>query len=317
MKCRRSSLGFTLVELLVVIAIIAMLVTLLLPAVQAARAAARRTQCKNNLKQLGLAIHNMESTFGVLPPLCAQDQFSLVRVDGPYQGVIGFTVFNYMLPYIEEQALYDRCVEETNEHNGFTRSIAPAPHTTPNSVPVSAYLCPSEPNPNGPKGEGRGLVDGIGGPTNWAIGNYAANYYVFGSPLRRDVEGSTKFSQISDGLSKTVFFGEKYANCTNTGRMSAGLYTVLWSDATSFWRPTFCTNNLQRSPTEEGYPPCSKFQVAPHFMNNCDASKAQSPHPGGMQCCIGDGSVRFVDGDIDATAWASACDPRDATPYEW
>lgn len=311
-KVRVSRRAFTLVELLVVIAIIAMLVTLLIPAVQSARAAARRTQCKNNLKQLGLAIQNMESTFGVLPPLCAQDQVSEVTVDGPYSGVVGFTVFNYMLPYIEEQALYDLCVKE-REHGGFTRALPGAP----NATPVAAYLCPSEPNPRGPKGEGRGLIDGIGGPTNWAVGNYGANYYVFGNPRRADVEGSTKFSQISDGLSKTVFFGERYANCINTGRTSGGLYTTLWSDATSFWRPTFCTNTLSRTPPGEGYQPCTKFQVTPHYLNNCDASKAQSPHPGGMHCGIGDGSVRFVDGDIEAANWAAACDPRDGIPYEW
>lgn len=307
MRTRRISFGrragFTLVELLVVIAIIAMLVTLLLPAVQSARAAARRTHCSNNIKQLALAIHNMETTFGVLPPFSAQNQNAEVTVDGPYKGVVGFTVFNWMLPYIEEQSLYDQCVKE----RGFTRSEP----GSPNHEAVTGYLCPSEPNRTGPKGEGRGLVDGIGGPTNWGVSNYAANYLVFGNPRKMDVEGSTKFSQIPDGLSKTVIFGERYANCTNVGHLRTGVYTSLWSDATSFWRPVFCINNLSRSPTTEGYPPCGKFQVAPNFKDSCDASRAQSPHAAGMHCGNADGSVKLFSGDIEADAWARLCDPRD------
>lgn len=306
--------AFTLVELLVVIAIIAMLVTLLLPAVQAARSAARRTQCQNNMKQLGLAIHNLESVHGVLPPLCAKDQNSLLRIDGPFSDVYGFTVFNFMLPYIEEQALYDFTVQETNRTKGFNVSSLHAPQ----AQVVQAYRCPSEPNPSGPKGEGRGLVDGIGGPTGWATGNYAANYLVFGNPRSRSVEGTTKFKQIEDGLSKTVLFGERYANCNNSGGMTGGLYTSLWSDATSFWRPAMCLNNLSRSPLVEGFEPCAKFQVAPNFMNNCDASRAQSPHAGGMMCAYGDGSVSFVAGDIERDSWARACDPQDqGQPFEW
>lgn len=295
--------AFTLVELLVVIAIIAMLVTLLVPAVQSARAAARRTHCVNNLKQLGLAIHNMESTYGVLPPFSAQNQNTEVTVDGPYKGVVGFTVFNWMLPFIEEQALYDACVQE----RGFLRAEPGAP----NAEAVTAYLCPSEPNRAGPKGEGRGLIDGIGGPTNWGISNYAANYLVFGNPRKKDVEGSTKFSQIPDGLSKTVMFGERYGNCTNAGTLRSGIYTSLWSDATSFWRPVFCINNLSRTPVEAGFPACGKFQVAPNFMDNCDASRAQSPHQAGMHCGFGDGSVKLFNGDIEAETWAQVCDPRD------
>ena len=117
--------GFTLVELLVVIAIIAMLVTLLLPAVQAAREAARRTQCINNLKQTGLACQNYASAQGdILPP------------GNPGNLLQG--LFSYMLPYLEEQALYDTLLLEETVHHDPNEANNPARYT-----PIGAYACPS------------------------------------------------------------------------------------------------------------------------------------------------------------------------------
>ena len=219
-----------------------------------------------------------------------------------------------MLPYIEEQSVFDLCVETTERDGGFT---AAGPAYAQYKV-ISTYLCPSEPNPIGPQGYGRGLYDGIGGPTGWGVSNYAGNYLVFGDPDEATTEGTRKFRAIKDGLSNTIFFAERYANCTNTGSTSS-VYTSLWSDSTNFWRPIFCVNELSRYPTEEGYPACGKFQVAPDWLTECDPSRAQSPHTAGMNVCLGDGSVRFVSGGIADSTWALLCDPRDeeVAPANW
>ena len=298
--------GFTLVELLIVIAIIGILIAMLLPAVNGVRSAARRMQCKNRLKQQGIAVHGLLEARGVLPPLTAANQTTPISVAGPYKGAIGFTVFNWMLPHLEEQQLYDLCVSYTEANGGFTTVGADTPH----SKAVTTYLCPSEPNPKGPRGTGRGLFDGIGGPTYWGVGNYAANYFVFGNPKAGHTEGSNTFAHFRDGTSNTIMFAERYGNCTNTGSTSS-VYTSLWSDSTNFWRPIFCVNELSRDPTAPGYTPCAKFQTTPNWLTGCDPSRAQSPHHSGMNVCLVDGSVRWIDGAIDDTVWALACDPRD------
>jgi prepilin-type N-terminal cleavage/methylation domain-containing protein len=309
--------GFTLVELLVVIAIIGVLIALLLPAVQGAREAARVMQCQNNIKQLSLGMQRLHTANEVLPPLSPPDdspnylsQGNVIDVSGPYKGYIGYTVFVWLLPYIEQKALYDSCGTYTVACNppGFfgVAELLASPHATP----VGLYLCPDEPNLKGRRGVGRGLIDGWGGPTWWGIGNYAANYFVFGNPAKGTVNGANTFANFTDGVSNTIMFAERYGNCT-TNNVTYPVYTALWCDASTYWRCTFCVNNLERKPTAAGYPPCSKFQVAPNWSYNCDASRAQTPHATAMNVGLADGSVRGVSGGIADSVWASLCDPQD------
>lgn len=298
--------GFTLVELLVVIAIIGVLVALLLPAVQSARESARRSQCSSQLKQHALSAHNFHDVQGTLPPMAAPAANLAITVPPKYRGVIGFTLFNWLLPYIEQQPMYDKSNMNvgTNVGNGALFQQV-----------IKIHLCPSE--TSSPSGKG---ATTNGGANAWAVGNYAGNYYVFGNPRGGTAaelcEGDNSFAYLIDGLSNTLMMTERYGTCGSSGDPnSASTYGNLWSDSNSVWRPVICVNTSSQVPAvlpaNGAYPACRMFQSQPHWNRACDSSRAQSPHPGGIQVAMADGSVRTITASIADTLWAAVCDPVD------
>jgi prepilin-type N-terminal cleavage/methylation domain-containing protein len=235
--------GFTLIELLVVIAIIAILIGLLLPAVQKVREAAARTQCANNIKQIGLGLMNYESTYGKLPPASqvpwtkvgsGDDNMDYTKLFGPNWAVL-------LLPYIEQQALYQQA--NVQSYPGIPTPVAQT-NVQPAGVngltwrwvvgtTVKPYLCPSDPNNQQPYVNPAVLLPtGPGAPTFWARGNYGvtAGYedydhvawgatYVTrmaGIPKQNNMVSSpvmsanygAKLLEISDGTSNTIMVAE-------------------------------------------------------------------------------------------------------------
>jgi prepilin-type N-terminal cleavage/methylation domain-containing protein/prepilin-type processing-associated H-X9-DG protein len=303
MKCRR---GFTLIELLVVIAIIAILIALLVPAVQKVREASALTQCANNLKQIALATHNANDVYKALPPVASPDGWTELTLAAlPYRGG-PYTVFTFLLPFVEQTTVYGALTQGNSPPGAYCGGQY--------MVLIPVYLCPTDSSTQS------GLSQTItGGANGFAVSNYVANYLVFGNPLANTdatcVQGVSSIpTSFPDGLSNTITFGEAYGSCSLSNSASAAnSAATLWADSTKPWRPIMCHNTPDRS-VNPGYAACFTFQVQPLEFGGCDPSRAQSTHSSGMNVGLGDGSVRFVRQDIDATTWARACDPRDGQP---
>jgi prepilin-type N-terminal cleavage/methylation domain-containing protein/prepilin-type processing-associated H-X9-DG protein len=328
----RDRPGFTLIELLVVIAIISVLIALLLPAVQAAREAARRVQCVNNLKQLGLGLHTYESIAGALPPS------NIVHFDASTQKVDwknGFSVQARILPFMEQGVAFNAI--------NFIFTHRNAENATVVGVVMKVFLCPSDVNsgqmtafPFGSAGvisygfcEGDWFVwNGINPPDNTAV---------FG-PNR-----SRRIAELTDGTSQTIVAADvkslnplylcsnglsKFMNSpygpTNIPGPALGPLSVApeyggTCGAVSSGHTAWADGNAQETGITTAWPP-NKVTLATRVSDGdvdlqsalvssggptFGAITARSYHPGGVNALIADGSVRFTKTSINPSAWRS------------
>jgi len=281
--------GFTLIELLVVIAIIAILIGLLLPAVQKVREAAARMKCTNNLKQLALAAHNYQDSNGYFPPGIAG---ALIGLDGvPAALTEDRRVWPlYLLPYIEQNALWN-VLEAQRMSGGSMTSLWYLPGN-PHLVMVSGWQCPSDPNGgkkttfNGNQGVHGNYVASAGSTTfntSTAGGTGLNGMFYTGSRLQ--------ITHITDGSSNTLLLSEILLSPDVTAHDVRGRY---WNQARS-GGVLFSTLNSPNSATADVINHCQSIATAPCTQsdNNQNVS-ARSAHTSGVNAALGDASVRFV-----------------------
>ena len=337
--------GFTLIELLVVIAIIAILIALLVPAVQKVREAAGRAQCQNNLKQIAIGLHNCNDVHNRLPPQAAT-----------FGGAYYAPLFFHILPYIEQDNVYKSAV--WLDFKGAVGQPFPSPASTVNvgvvwptwssvnkqdntwlrQSKMNVYRCP--------------IDFTLGNGLDWMPGDssYAGNFLVFGgvnnantTPSAANFETvwdgkASLAATFVDGTSNTIIIAEKLSRCDGTG-----------SPGGTWWmRGVFRGSTQSPSPsgTQDSYPgdrlsavfgggrglglnftqgPGSRFQVQPRLPlstsgggGQCDRRLASTPHTV-MQVALGDGSVRPLSASLSGTTWAAALTPalQDLLGSDW
>ncbi|PQO33432.1 prepilin-type cleavage/methylation domain-containing protein [Blastopirellula marina] len=267
MKVTKKKSAFTLVELLVVIAIIGVLIALLLPAVQQAREAARRTQCNNNLKQLGLAMHNYHDTFQSLPA-------GWIDV-GSSNNYMGWGTF--LLPFVEQSALYDEMKAAGAYKQAWFNITAMDPFA---KTVVDAFICPSDPS-GGLNSHlhdyGKSNYTGVGGAHylkgSGANGTFYDNSFV-------------KFRDMTDGLSNVAMVGERSTLLKSGWTQKKGTLWIGGSTSSEYY--------LNNAIVSSGY----------YSINGAAGSfNFTSAHPGGAIFLFGDGSAHFLSETIDGTTY--------------
>lgn len=300
-RSRKTHHGFTLIELLVVIAVIAILIALLLPAVQQAREAARRTQCKNNLKQLGIAVHNYHDVHSCLP---------IADVDGTSRAI---SAHARLLPYIDQRPLF-QLVDFTVPYNHPRNAAA-------RMTEVQVFRCPSDPTT---------LPASVGGRNNyyWNAGNGIVMYASGsnGQPAPNGIiyhNTRYRFADVTDGLSNSACLAEKLTGDGSNGISTArtdtfrpGTYPNNAAEATSQCEAVDVSDLTRQGYSNVGGPWLQQYHSTNQYNHvlqpngrSCMfppgriATTASSDHAGGVHVLLCDGSVRFVSETIDLPLW--------------
>jgi prepilin-type N-terminal cleavage/methylation domain-containing protein len=312
---KRRPRGFTLIELLVVIAIIAILVALLLPAVQQAREAARRTQCKNNLKQIGLALHNYHDIYNVFPPGRVRNTYSGI-VDAWYTGNIAWQP--RILPQMEQTNIYNRIDWNLGQGTSGTDGHGGVNGANPGGARrqiIPGFRCPSDPGTGGvpwirPDGV---AVTGAAANTGYASNNYAAAVGVstrltasppglFGQNTRRGMR------DITDGTSNTVIVSEIVigfyrVNTNDSGNNTPCLDGAKNTGSTVQTGMSWFYSYFPQSAFFSSYLPPNGKTLDCGVNSDRVNVPSRSVHTGGVQCLLGDGSARFITENIDIATW--------------
>ncbi|GAA4435976.1 DUF1559 domain-containing protein [Bremerella cremea] len=311
----RMRSAFTLVELLVVIAIIGVLIALLLPAVQQAREAARRSQCRNNLKQIGLALHNYHDVFHGMPPSTVRAPYT---ESSGWFGKPGWGWGALILPYVEQPALHEQLGVTSNRLTNYA-TITNMIELTQTSLPV--YLCPSSPAPelnaqfkknafatkdvpatSNYKGVFGSFNEGAtsGGPSDCPSGWYRG--YCFGAETGIFGGGShTRFRDITDGTSNTLTVGEvTYGDLGDGIDRMAAVWVGMYDGS------GYSGNDQVVRVTQESLANTTARRINGTFRN-----AYSSHHPGGAQFVFGDGSVHFLPETIDGATMENLADRAD------
>ena len=298
--------AFTLIELLVVIAIIAILIGLLLPAVQKVREAAGRMQSQNNMKQISLACHSASDSRQMLPcawnpwwshqgyPGANPASWLAGKYKGPWKTLNGdVTLYYHLLPFIEQEAIYKAGNGEQLFSNASGKDVW--------TIKLKNFVAPNDPSKQDYLDIQYGWLQN-NAMTPWSATSYAFNYRVFGIPagnvFNADDWGTTyTIAKIPDGTSNTILFAEKMMVCQTRGNL---LFHGGWfSDHT----PMFAGRTAANVKFQTGVTP-----------TNCDANLAHAFNAGGIGVALGDGSVRNVNPNVTATVWGIAVDPQDGQP---
>ena len=347
--------GFTLIELLVVIAIIAVLIALLLPAVQAAREAARRAQCINNLKQLGLAVHNYHSINNAFPPLVENGGANTVW-GSPYFDPWPLDWCAALLAQLEQQPLYNSL--NWSFSSGFNGGDIQ--NTTVLRAKVSTMLCPSEnvKVPSMTQGGWKNYIGNIGGPAGFAAWSgifvpMTQDSYGYNGVYTNSNCGTFGIESVTDGTSNTAMFSE---TLLGSGPPANQVTVASGKRLTTYLFPTGVANPPDKGPSAGAasnqlvqtcknlpgstpafgtlVPPngniwisgnpgsCVMWDAYNHFMPpnsiGCDspsdgntggygayadAMPPSSNHPGGVNLCMTDGSVKFIKNTVNLQAW--------------